>query len=468
MGGKNIDLPFRVADYAYKLVAIHVKQEYDNQISVWVEQVNKLLACAKAAYKRHDGHLQNIREQKAADHETAMMALSLLAGPAVGWVAGQIEHKIFPRWVGKRKITTNIIGGEPIVEPRAKPTLPKPFGPHSSPTKYTPVQLVYRVDAHAHDKAAAKMFADVGGKLTEELLVNPAIKAVAPDVKPLEQKIEIVGDSMTLDMFETNIKNALEEGKSYGQTAIANYAGTILKDRDYGDKWVARLDREQPSLKDDRYREAAIIRMIHEAVDAQRRSWARGQEWFYYGNNPAPLNDFFATNSMEAEIWRLWIAGEHFEFVKRRHKRRYEIEGEEGKSRVWAIGVSNIELDLILDRLVDIGVFAGRNQSEMNKIFERIVDANNSLPADPNPPKLQPLDKMKFDPAAFAQQQEELRKPAGLLPVEVIEVEGVVDTPEELKSVLDWAARRQPQVLGGKLATVPRAINPIDPANLRQ
>ena len=105
----------------------------------------------------------------------------------------------------------------------------------------------------------------------------------------------------------------------------------------------------------------------------------------------------------------------------------------------------------------------------MNKIFKLVEDANNRLPPDPNPPKLEPFGKMKpLDPETVQQHQEELRKPAGLLPVEVSEVEGIVDTPEELSAVLEWAAKRQPHVLGGKLAAVPRSINPINPANLTQ
>ena len=466
MGGKFVDLPHRAADYAYKLMAIHVKQEYEDQLNDWEKQINKLLACAKEAYKKHNQHLQDIRKQRDSDHETAMLALSLLAGPALSWIAGTIQYKTFPRLVGKRKVTVDIVKGSNFEQTaRLKPTLPKPFGPRPpSPTYKIP--FVYAVDPLSHNKVAAKVFADLGGKLTEKLLVNPAIKAAAPDDKALQQTIALIGNSMLLDSFETNIKNAFLAGKKYGQTAISNYAGTILEDRAYGDTWVAKLDREQPSLKDDGLREDAIRRMIREAIDTQRRDWAKGQDWFYWGNNPAPLSDTFVQNSIEAEIWRLWIVGEHFEFVKRRRKHRYEIEDEHGSARIWAIGDSGVELDLIVDRLVRIGVFAGRNQSEMNKIFKLVEDANNRLPADPNPPKLQPFDTMKpLDPETLAQQQEELRKPAGLLPVEMAEVEGIVDTPEELKSVLEWAAKRKPHALGGNLAAVPR---PINPANLMQ
>ena len=96
----------------------------------------------------------------------------------------------------------------------------------------------------------------------------------------------------------------------------------------------------------------------------------------------------------------------------------------------------------------------------MNKIFDRIEDANNRLPPDPNAP-LQPISVVKpLGPEAFAKQQEELRKPAGLLPVELSGIDGEVDTPEELESVLEWASTRRAHALGGKLAAMPRADQP--------
>jgi hypothetical protein len=451
-----VDIAFFAYDYAYKLMTNSVKQEYDNQITIWTQQINSLLKSAREAYKKQDNFIQDIRKQQAADSEMAMMALSLVAGPALSWLGGTIQYKIFPRYAGKLKVSANRVGGEP--RPRA--TLPKPFGPHPPAPKYEMGQLVYTVDRLSHNKVAAKVFADIGSKFSEKLLVNPALKAVTADDRELNLKIAAIGDSMLIETFETNVKNALEEGRKLGQTMISNFAGRILEDREYGNRWVAKLDREQPSLKDAGLREDAMRRMLHDAIDAQRREWAASEGWFYFANTPAPFNDIMATNAMEAEIWRLWILGE-------------DVTGKtatiEKQNFYWTEGRSRIPIDRVLDRLVDLGVFAGRSEFEMNKIFERIENANNRLPPGPNPPKLQPLSAMKpLDPEALAAQQEELRKPANLLPMELSEVEGNVDTPEEFESVLEWATTRRAHALGGKLAAVPRAINPIDPTNLMQ
>ena len=39
-----IDLPHRVKDYAYKLISVHVKQEYESQISEWTTHITNIVA----------------------------------------------------------------------------------------------------------------------------------------------------------------------------------------------------------------------------------------------------------------------------------------------------------------------------------------------------------------------------------------------------------------------------------------
>ena len=67
-----------------------------------------------------------------------------------------------------------------------------------------------------------------------------------------------------------------------GETAITNYAGTILKDQEYGRKWLKKLrddpwskNASEPMLKT--YGE----KLIRDAIDEQRRYWA--SKWEYFG-----------------------------------------------------------------------------------------------------------------------------------------------------------------------------------------
>lgn len=441
------DIAHRVADYAHKLLAVHVKQEYENQIGKWEKHINLLIAHAKTAFKSHEDTLNKIKAQQMAEQqaraELFMLAFSLLAGPSISWVAGSIEHKLVPRYFGKRKETLYVLGGGDAVRP--KPKLPPPFGPRKRETiKFE--QYVWMIDPHHHNQTTAKVFGDFGGSLVSALLVNPAIKAVSPSRKEFDLQLAMLGDSFSIELFEANIKNLLQTGKQMGSTAIVNYAGTILDDALYGERWIKKLRSEQPRLKGLALEEEIRLR-IREIVDLQRQEWAKNKDWLYFGNDPKPQSQIISINNFEAEIWALWIIMEEYRIYFPRVADTLFSEAHSVKLE----GKSGIELDRVLNRLVELGVILGRTDKEKNRQRQPVAQALQTIPV------------RKPTPANLLGAIDRATEKAGLLPIEVSGIKGRVDTREELALIQDWASKRKYQSkLKDPLAAIPRPLKPIN------
>jgi hypothetical protein len=403
-------LEHQLTDYAYKLIDGAVKQEYGNMIVNWEKHANNIITYAKWAFKNHELTLTRIKEEQRANHEFALLALSLVAGPAISFVAGALEHRVYAQLFGKQKATGSYV------------RVPTPTA-----TVRVPV-----IDRRAHSETAAKVFGDFGGSLVQSLLVNPAIKAAAPSETALERQINLAADSTDLESFESSIKNTILEGKKLGETAIANYAGTILKDHEFGRKWLKKVQDAEPGylILNDQAIRTMGEGMIRNEVDKQRRKWAK--EWLYFGRNPRPITASYATNAIEVEIWRFWILRENFRFYG-----PVDDINQPGQP-VMALGRSVIQIDEILTRLVELGVHGARSKAEKEKKVRRQLQAD------------------------------ERNKDLGLLRVETAEVDGLVNTQAELAEILYWAAHRQPQLLGGHIPSIPRVsvYLPIDLTNV--
>src|SRR5262249_39354634 len=93
---------------------------------------------------------------------------------------------------------------------------------------------------------------------------------------------------------------------------IGSLGMSILQHSDYGTACLARLYRVNPHSK--RMKPAAVEdvakKMIRDDLDKIRSAWAK--QWFYYGNNPQVLSAAEMSDSIERELWALWILDEQF------------------------------------------------------------------------------------------------------------------------------------------------------------
>jgi hypothetical protein len=459
-------LEHQLADFAYKHVDNALKQEYGNMIINWQIHVEKLIGYAKRAFQNHELILKAIqekmRQKQQADADFALLVFALISGPAISFVSGALQYNVSKR----------LFKGKPAPIPSAPPSIPpKPVAPNKPRgEKYIEgrdgrpriapghreedevargykhfkevekweqsIKTVPQPSRPGEDwtQTKAKVFGDFGGSwltFAQAMKINPAIQATVPSSSALDLEINLASNATDLISLETNLRNAMREGKKMGETAIANYAGAIQKDHDYGRKWLQKL-KDDPWSKNASEQMLRVYgeKMIRDTIDEQRRKWAT--EWYYFGHTAAEPVESYAVNAIEVEIWRWWILREGFKLYET--STGYSNESSEREFR--AKGSAGIHIDEVYGRLVELGVLQGRSQAEMDKIFWK---------------------KHKANDRGGRKGVEDL----GLVPTEAgYDVTGNVDTAAELDEILNWAANRKSPYLSGspkQLPHTPRA-----------
>ncbi len=454
-----VDWGHRFKSFAYRCIAGAVKEEYESQIEKWAQHTKRVVAWAKLANKTHEDLVKAIHAQQQRNAETMLFMISLLAGPSMSWIAGAIEHKLGPRIFGaihssNRRIPNpkyqppaplknpnlptggiTILPGQPPKPP--KPQLPKPFpnqrpAPKPMPKPTEPEYLYVEVFDPHHSQTLSKVLGDFGGSMSQMTVNGVAKTAASPNLTELQSSIDRVAGAVSLDMFEVGLENAWREAKRLGGIGIMNYAGSISSDPSWGEEFMRKnsirpQDHSQnvwPHLEQHGY--GLILKM----VDKQRVEWARNPKWFLFGNDPPPIVPQYAINTIETEIWALWINSENLSLshttIPDQLGLGHDVTISEAK------GKSGIGMNRIFSRLLDLGIIEGGTFYETSR-----------------------RSNAKYDPNS------------GLQAMEVNDIYGNVDTDEELASMKNWAKKRQPQMLGGKLGFTPRSILALDPANIQ-
>ena len=466
------DYAYRLQNYAYNLIKDDIGVEFESHLNDWKIHTNNLILYARNALNSYQTRLEDARKameaERARNAQMTMLVLSLLAGPAMSFVAGALEHRLAPKLFG-----TQTVGLRTRPNPRYSPPPHAPV-PAKIPAQ-KPLPSIKDGDKSVADRNAknfkiqndnrnkavqtvslpdnrkeishqvfdpnwsltkGKILGDFGGAATgaliNELLINPAVKPAAPDQTKLQNAVARVPDSLDLEGLKTNMENAWTEAQTVGKQAMQFFANVFREDNTWGDRlWAKLVAGKLPGVrasKDplDLYNLGKS--WIHSVVNTQRQRWADQSDWFYYGHAPAPISEKHTTNSIEAELWALWIAQENFQGRVVEKLGRTDREGNVEVLGTYEDyddpqGKSRINLNKILPHLITLGVVKGNIYTEA--VRPQNVQAN------------------------------------GMLAAEVTDISGGVDTQSELQSLKDWAANRKPGFFGGSIGFLRRDIKPL-------
>ncbi|MDZ4821117.1 MAG: hypothetical protein SGJ20_19300, partial [Planctomycetota bacterium] len=477
------DYGHRLQDYAYKLIKDDVGLEFDAHLEEWKIHCNKLVLWTRMAFNNHHGHLQNIKKMIEAEmlrrQQMAMLALSLIAGPGISFVAGSLQYRLGPILFGKR--TASLPRTAPLSLPKPPsvnvPRLPAqtphpstvpinrppgkvPFdtrrivkgppaqpqkGPSPPPPRLQPEPLKIKVpdkivarkpEGYDSDfsKTKGKVLGDMGGSVIKDFGLKQTIKAVSPDTAQLEGAIQSAKQSIDIDGLANNLDEVWRQAKIAGKQALQNYANTFREDITWGDRLWAELNIGKYGPVKGKGEAAELdlldrgMDRIYALVNKQREEWAKRDDWFYYGHKPPVLYQSPMISAIETEIWAYWIHSEEFRPVMNNDSFCSMNEDQERGSgfprceMAYAVGKSGISLDIIYSKLMDLGV------------------APHSW------------DMLEAARRAKAQSMRD----DSLVPVELRGIEGKIDTDKEFQIVQTWAETRKPVMFGRQLVSQPR------------
>jgi len=336
-------LEVELKQYAHNLVANHVKYEYDRQIGKWQQYINEMVDAQQEALNRHRRALEKVREliQKEQNDAfgLAMLALSVLGGPALSWVAGKIQYTLFPKFASTVRIRTEKVMLE---------------GPATANLKLlTTTTLDY-------DKVWAKVYGDLGKQVTG-LGIEKGLKVATASSAVARNAVQSVAMSDETS-FKTRLENAMLESARLTSDAIMSLAMSINQNSTYGVECLEKLRKENPHARmlqePDRELENLAKTMIRNNIDERRQIWAG--MWFYYGADPGSIAG--VSVSIEKEIWALWILEEQLRIDRPLHAAR-------GKT----FGIPGVP-EPILQRLADFDVVEPRTAQQAIEQGQRRID----------------------------------------------------------------------------------------------
>lgn len=412
-----------IREYAKGLFEDDVIGEYECQILEWEIFLNNVIDAERLALKNHEDTLKKVlNEQQRQDQlgaMFAMMALSLAAGPALSWITGAIETRIFPKYFSMSQRTSQQI----LLE-------------HKNKTKLTPF-TVYR-NHDEYNKVAAKMFAEFTANVIQKGYIDPINyyisklpdrNAASNNSKSYQELTSVVAidnnanSDLLYSSLKSRIENALKDEIMVTRSQIRELALNVRRDAQFGRKMLDILYRLNPQIEKWGLREKqkAAELFIESWIDGCRSEWAR--KWLYYGNNPPKTSIFEMSRKLEREIWKMWILDQEFKFHKTEPVDNQD--GVRGIGLRWVEGRNKIKFHkIIVERLIDLGVVIPQTVMQVVALHERNSGNPNKEVPD-------------------------------------VSVKGAVDDPQELAEIQNWAENHATEMLNGKFDSTPRAIGSI-------
>lgn len=425
-GGSNSEVADMIVEneirnHAHKLLANHVHGEYEDRILEWKKYINRVVDAERDALKSHEDILKRVINEKQKEQQRsamfAMIALQLLAGPALSWITGVIETRIAPKLLSANRMQSTLVDLQTSLSQR-----PKRFIMWKSESEYNEV--------------AAKVYGEFASNAVSKLAFDPIIAAITsvPERGGTNKSYqELMAVSLIPDNAEsrdlhfslkTRLENALADQQQKTMQQILDLALRIQRSPNIGKVILGYLYKKQPevakmSIRD---KQTAAQRFVESIIDGHREKWA--QEWLYYGNDPPMTSTDEMARKIEREIWALWILDQEFKvYVQQRGSFAGEVDST--WDEYYVEGRDEIELHpLIIDRLIELDVVFPQSVFEMMERHRRQL-------ANPNG-----------------------EKPS-------VSISGGVDDQQELDDLKNWAKKRQPDYLSGRIDYIPRRLQPI-------
>lgn len=411
-----------IRHHAHKMLEGHVQGEYESQILEWKKYINRVVDAERDALKSHQDVLNKvINEQQKADQRSAMfamIALQLLAGPALSWITGAIEMRVMPKLLSTNRMSSTLVDLQTSLSQK-----PKQFIMWKSETEYSQI--------------ASKVFGELSSNAVSKLAFDPIIAAITKVPERNNNNLsyqELMNVSLIPDNAEsrdlhdslkTRLENALMDEERKTKNQILDLAIKIQRNPLIGKVVLEHLYKKRPEVAkmNIRDKQTAAERFVESIVDGHREKWA--QEWLYYGNNPPTTSTTEMARKIEREIWAFWILDQEFKVKESTTGTMIGEYYEKGPTRIWAEGRNKIELHpLIVDHLIQLDVVFPQSVYEVIKRHERqTANPNGETPS--------------------------------------VSIEGEVDSEKEIQDLKNWAKNRKPGYLSGAVDYTRRALPPI-------
>lgn len=437
-------LAMDLKSFAAHMIGVQVAGEFWDQLDEWREHIMQLVDAQEFATKAHvdliNQELTKIAQKEAEDRAEsfglAMLALSLVTGPLISYVAGRIEHVIYPRLA-------------PVVKERS-------IRIRGTSKKGLWQQKVIREDHF--NEVHAKVFGDLTGQVIG-LGINGITKLATPDLGPTKTARAMVPMSDTMASFKRRLGDAFVAQAKVTRGAILSLAGSIANNPNWGFECLEKLYKQYQGHANPERSEKATLQnlaygMIRQDIDRVRRQWAN--DWFFYGNNPPVIFEADLREAMEIEQWSLWILndGLGMDWVKQRIAGKagyFETKVRKYQSKTFG---DRLIPDAIVRRLADFEILEARSFTQSWEKTKRKVERNTKREAEPKP-RSEAERKLRDD--RWKKEDAELLKQRPS-----ISIGDSLDSKQEYEALQVWAKDHPPQLSEGNLMFTKRHIQPID------
>lgn len=427
-GPHNITrLQDKVAEYAHDLLATHTVREYGYIIGKWHDYINRVVDAEKMALDEHQKVLNGILNERQQKQQTgamfAMLALTLVTGPALSWIGGAIQYRLYPALASQTRWKSTMV----YVQSRMMQSKPRP--------------QILSISESEHNKVAAKIFGDAAVNLGQQvgvermlvpLAANHGVAPRAPTGKSYQEltalaQIQPNADSRDLHQsLRTKLEAALNDERERTIKTISDLALAVRRNPNFGKNAVEYLLKTYPQIRGDHsgpIMDGVADRFIEKLVDDQRNKWAK--EWLYYGNLPPQTSILEMSRKIEREIWAMWLMDQGYRYVE------YDAAIVTGEAvsgyikRQYVEGRNKLRFnDLVVERLIELGVLLPQTSRQLAALNDR--NANSSHKEHPT-----------------------------------VLVRGSVDDAAELEEIQTWAKNKQPEFLSGHFDSMVRNIGSI-------
>jgi|HubBroStandDraft_3_1064219.scaffolds.fasta_scaffold07582_4 hypothetical protein len=298
---------------------LNLRDEYNDQIEDWKLYIEKVVGVASDASDSVKQTLIEANAEKQAAEEAAfgigMLLLGLVVGPAVSWIGGMVKSKWAPKFTASTRIETELgVAWQ-------QNGFGKIFEVYTAETKVSTVKNEV-LDAVLGDSAKA-----VGNWLFGKLQV---LMQAPRKTDPKQFRVD----------DWTSMKTGLLETLRYFQRKVTSDMqgpnNAIYNDSKMGDKILAQLFREKPSVKYKRDQwEDEGQKLLNRSLNDQRILWAKRPDWFYYANDPPEvISDL--VRQYKLKVWAVWLLNEKFQ-IKREHSSGIMEHGPAMPSTTWYV-----------------------------------------------------------------------------------------------------------------------------------